>query len=79
MQRLAEDDLKGPKELVEHTDKEETVENSHGKCFRMKFPSCLCGISARQLELFLWKAKPDSPKYLQDCTLFFTQLNNVNK
>ena len=29
-------------------------------------------------ELLLWRAGPDNPIYQQDCTIFFTQLNNVN-
>ena len=35
-------------------------------------------ISTRNLELMLWKARPDSSIYPQDCTILFTQLNNVN-
>ena len=45
----------------------------------MKFHRCLCSISTRQLELFLWKARPKSPTKLQDSTIFFIQLNNVYK
>ena len=26
--------------------------------YKAKFPSCLCGISTRQLELLLWRAAP---------------------
>ena len=44
-----------------------------------KLPNCLCGISTRQLELLLWRARSDSPTYSQVCTIFFIQLNNVNK
>ena len=46
---------------------------------RHVFPNCLCGISTRQLELLLWKTRPDSQTYPQDCSIFFIQLNNVNK
>ena len=44
----------------------------------MKFPNCLCSINTRQLELLLWRARPNSPTYLQDSTIFFIQLNNMN-
>ena len=43
-----------------------------------KFPNCLCSISPRQLELLLWRAGP-TEQHLQDCVLFFIQLNYVHK
>ena len=42
-----------------------------------KCPNCLYGINTRQLELLLWKVRPNSQTYLQECTIFFIQLNNV--
>ena len=42
-------------------------------------PNCLCGMNTRQMELLPWTARPDSPTYLQDCTISFIQLNDVNK
>ena len=34
--------------------------------------SRLCAISTGQLELLLWRARPDSPTHPQDCTFFYT-------
>ena len=31
-----------------------------------KLPNCPCSISTTQLELLLWRARPNSPMYLQD-------------
>ena len=38
----------------------------------------LFGISTRKLELLLWRERPNSPAYLEDCTIFFIWLNNIN-
>ena len=43
----------------------------------IKFPNCLHSISSRHLELLLMRARPKSPTYPQDCTIFFTLLSNV--
>ena len=46
---------------------------------QMENTSCLCSISTRQLELLLQRAQPDSQTYLEDCTIFFIQLNYINE
>ena len=43
----------------------------------MQLPNYLCGVSTKQLELLVWNARPRSPTYPKDCTIFFIQLNNV--
>ena len=42
-----------------------------------KFPKYLCSISTRQLEILLWRAGPTA-QYMQDCPIFFIQLNYVH-
>ena len=44
----------------------------------LKFPNWLCGIKGRQLELMFWTAGLTS-QHLQDCLIFFIQLNYVHK
>ena len=52
---------------------------SHCPCSLLmyKFPNCLCSISTRQLELLLWRAGP-AAQHIQDCPIFFIQLNYVH-
>ena len=38
-------------------------------------PNCLFGISARQLELYLWRARPDSPTSSCQCLSETVSLN----
>ena len=47
--------------------------------FKHKYPNCLCGLNTRLFELLLWRIRPNILTYLQDCTIFFIQLNNVKK
>ena len=44
-----------------------------------KFPNCLCVNTISHLKLLLWSARPNSPTYRQDCTIFYMQLNHVYK
>ena len=37
----------------------------------------VCAVLAPKLDLLFWTVRPDSPPYLQDCTMFFTKLSNV--
>ena len=43
-----------------------------------KFANCLYSTSTRQLELLLWIAGPTA-QHMQDCPIFFIQLNYVHK
>ena len=44
----------------------------------LKFPNCLCSISARQLELLLWRAGLTA-QHMQDFPILFIQLNYARK
>ena len=44
----------------------------------VKFPTYLCSISTRQLELLLWRTGP-TVQHLQDYLIFSIQMNYVNK
>ena len=46
-------------------------------CNICKFFNCLCDIHTGQLELWFWRARPYSPTYQTDCTIFLIQLKNV--
>ena len=57
------------------------ITDAHNLCY---LDICLCQISQlfvqyyhKHLELLFWRARPDSPTYLQGCTIFFLHLNNV--
>ena len=55
--------------------------NSHVCLQTYTFPDlwdCLCGISTRQFEILVWRARPHNQICMEDCTIFLVQFHSVN-